>query len=56
MATLVGLLSLTTLGFVTAFAYVAKRVAEKNLEAGTGERSTLCVTSEHWDAGFRARS
>ncbi|MEO0862373.1 MAG: hypothetical protein AAFY65_17340 [Pseudomonadota bacterium] len=53
MATLMGLLSLTTLGFVLAFAYIAKRATERNMREG-GVRSTLCATSQHWDPSFRA--
>jgi hypothetical protein len=54
MATLIGLLSLTTLGFVLAFAYIAQRAAERALRDDSLPRSTLCSTSEHWDPRFRA--
>ncbi|GIT92387.1 hypothetical protein JANAI62_28450 [Jannaschia pagri] len=54
MATLIGLLSLTTFGFVMAFAYIGKRAAERALRDGDVPRSTLCSTSEHWDPVFRA--
>ncbi|MEM8825212.1 MAG: hypothetical protein AAGF30_16515 [Pseudomonadota bacterium] len=55
MASLMMVLSFTTLGFVVAFAYIGMRVAERTLREGGIERSKLCSTSEHWDPSFRAR-
>ena len=51
MGTLMTVLSFGTLGFVTVFAYLSARAAERMKNDPEHKPSTLCAKSDHWQAG-----